>query len=60
VAQTWFTKVENVAPRVTIAAPAGATPDGFSLPLLLAWTAVGIPLAWGFTMTVLKAAVLFS
>jgi hypothetical protein len=28
--------------------------------LPLAWLAVGLPLAWGFYMTILKASVLFT
>jgi MFS family permease len=60
VAQNWFTKVESLSPQVAFTTP-GAAPSGkLSLPLVLAWTAVGIPLAWGFYMTVLKAAALFS
>ncbi|WP_293389672.1 OFA family MFS transporter [Nevskia sp.] len=46
-------------------APAGApinsvqTVGGFSVMALLAWLAVGIPLAWGVSQTVAKAAILF-
>ena len=46
-------------------APAGApissvqTANGFSVMVLLAWLAVGIPLAWGVSQTVAKAAILF-
>jgi hypothetical protein len=32
---------------------------GFSVPALLAWTAVGIPIAWGTYMTLLQTAALF-
>jgi len=35
------------------------TVGGFSLTVLLAWLAVGIPLAWGVSQTVAKAAILF-
>jgi MFS family permease len=51
----WFTAAAT-SPR------ADATierPGGFDAVLALGWLAVGIPLAWGFSQTVLKAAVLF-
>jgi len=35
------------------------TASGFSAMVLLAWAAVGIPLAWGVSQTVAKAAILF-
>jgi hypothetical protein len=36
------------------------TREGFDIKALLAWAAVGIPLAWGVWMTLQKALVLFS
>jgi MFS family permease len=54
----WFTSIEPdhtpMAPRIAAAEPRGA---GAMLPL--AWLAVGLPLAWGFYMTILKASALF-
>jgi MFS family permease len=41
------------------AAPARSLPMGISPILLLSWAAVGIPLAWGVSMTVIKALALF-
>jgi MFS family permease len=41
------------------AAPARSKAPGLSPILLLSWAAVGIPLAWGVSMTVLKAMALF-
>jgi MFS family permease len=55
----WFTQQD--APTQAIAAgpslAGGARRLGIAMPL--AWLAVGVPLAWGFYMTVLKAVVLF-
>jgi hypothetical protein len=52
----WFTSTAAAPPpaAMTIGRPQGAV-----LPMVLAWAVVGIPLAWGFYMTVLKAAALF-
>jgi hypothetical protein len=36
-----------------------AARSGIDASLVLAWLAVGIPLAWGFSQTILKAASLF-
>jgi len=59
VADRWFTKTEAPPDRSAVAIAGGAAP-GFGAPLILAWLAVGIPLAWGFYMTILKAAALFT
>ena len=54
----WFTRSEpSYAAVAPSAAVAGSGPGGVILPL--AWLAVGLPLAWGFYMTILKASVLF-
>ncbi len=56
--ERWFTKSE----ATHFDRPAGAATleeGGVSAALSLAWLAVGIPLAWGFYMTVLKASALF-
>ena len=42
-----------------IATRAPPVPNGGALLLLVAWTAVGAPLAWGVWMTLLKTAALF-
>jgi MFS family permease len=44
-------------PASSVTASGPARRGGFALPL--AWLAVGVPLAWGFYMTILKASVLF-
>ncbi len=41
------------------AVDAGIRSPGFSLALILAWLAVGIPLVWGITITLQKAVMLF-
>ena len=45
----------QAAPVAAMRAPTG----GFSLLLLLSWAAVGLPLAWGVSITLLKALKLF-
>lgn len=40
-------------------APARSSNGGFSPVLLLAWAAVGVPLAWGVSITLMKAMALF-
>jgi hypothetical protein len=40
-----------------VAAPAAA--GSLDATLVLAWLAVGVPLAWGFTQTIMKASALF-
>jgi hypothetical protein len=52
----WFTQVPTTA-RTPAAKPPGS--GGFDARLVLPWLAVGLPLAWGFSQTLLKAAVLF-
>ena len=47
------------APRPARVAAAPASPAGFSLLLVLSWAAVGVPLAWGVSITLLKALKLF-
>ena len=51
----WFT---TATPSRPLAAAAVAR-TGFDPVLVLPWAAVGLPLAWGFWQTVVKAAVLF-
>jgi MFS family permease len=58
VADRWFTRSEAVPSAAGITASTEAT-SGVSVPMILAWAAVGIPLAWGFYMTILKASSLF-
>ena len=55
--QRWFTYTEPVlqAPSLAVAGPARRS--GVAVPL--AWLAVGLPLAWGFLITITKAAQLF-
>jgi MFS family permease len=55
-APEWFTGVATAPARGERAAPAAARFDAVTA---LAWLAVGLPLAWGFSLTVLKAAALF-
>jgi len=53
-----FTRTQLVsAPAVVALAPRKEPTPGVALPL--AWLAVGLPLAWGFYMTLLKASALF-
>ena len=58
-----FSRAEPVRPAETASAEtasssmAATRPAGLALPL--AWLAVGIPLAWGFFVTLMKAATLF-
>jgi MFS family permease len=52
----WFTTTAGLPPAAALTI---GRPQGAALPLALAWAAVGIPLAWGFYMTVLKASALF-
>lgn len=54
----WFTTVEPARPDVTTRADTQATSAG--LTLVLAWLTVGLPLAWGFYMTLNTAAKLFN
>jgi len=59
VASHWFTRTE---PAHASAAPfvvATEQRSGRGALLPLAWLAVGLPLAWGFYMTILKASALF-
>jgi MFS family permease len=53
----WFTTSEGTH-DVGIAV-SGESGRGVSTALVLAWLAVGIPLGWGFYMTILKASSLF-
>ena len=55
-APNWFTQVPTTA-----GTPASKqlASGGFDTRLVLPWLAVGIPLAWGFSQTILKASVLF-
>ncbi|MGI8724559.1 MAG: OFA family MFS transporter [Methyloceanibacter sp.] len=66
--QRWFMKDEEVAElqavdrkaaeRVKAVSP-GAANEAFDLKAILAWAAVGIPLAWGVWITFDKALILF-
>jgi len=66
VAEKWYMSKEQETP---ISQPSGAMAQphgsfgigrgGFSVPALLAWTAVGIPIACGTYMTLLQTAALF-
>jgi MFS family permease len=58
VSEGWFTKSEVAPADFAVDSPSSAAP-GVSAELVLAWLAVGIPLAWGFYMTILKASALF-
>ncbi len=57
VPRSWFTATEaKMGPTMVFSA---AAPQRGGIVLPLAWLAVGLPLAWGFYMTLAKAAVLF-
>jgi hypothetical protein len=52
----WFTYVPAARARAgAVTAPTGE----FNGTLVLPWLAIGVPLAWGFYQTILKASVLF-
>jgi MFS family permease len=53
----WFTYQPSVRAPTAVPTPGGA--GGFDTRLVLPWLAVGLPLAWGFSQTILKAAILF-
>jgi MFS family permease len=58
--ECWFAKAE---PRTTNPEPRIPNPDqapAFGMRTALAWTAVGVPLAWGTWVTVAQAVVLFT
>lgn len=65
--EKWFMKPEEVAALQAGEATAGQVQSGsfgidrgrFDLPAMLAWAAVGIPLAWGVWTTITKTAALF-
>src|SRR5690606_3476727 len=65
--EKWFMKPEEVAALQAGEATAGEVQSGsfgidrgrFDLPAMLAWAAVGIPLAWGVWTTIMKTAALF-
>ncbi|HTZ70107.1 MAG TPA: OFA family MFS transporter [Acetobacteraceae bacterium] len=52
----WFTYVPSTPPAAATEAPVRAE---FSGAVLVPWVAIGIPLAWGFYQTVIKASALF-
>ena len=52
----WFTQLPSSAQTPTSKPPPSS---GFDARLVLPWLAVGVPLAWGFSQTIVKAAVLF-
>ena len=66
--QRWFMKEEEVAAlqavdrkaaeRVKVTGTVSSS-DGLDIKAILAWAAVGIPLAWGVWITLEKALVLF-
>ena len=60
VAERWFMR-EPVVQQDGVSAGGsfGIGRGGFSVPALVAWTAVGLPLAWGVWITLTKASVLF-
>ncbi len=64
VAEKWYMKPETAAkPGAKAAAATGSFGiglGGFSLPALLAWAVVGIPIIWGILDTLKKALALFS
>jgi hypothetical protein len=51
----WFTYVPASGARATSAPTDGAV----DVRLVLSWLAVGVPLAWGFSQTIIKASALF-
>ncbi|MGB6427495.1 MAG: MFS transporter, partial [Methyloceanibacter sp.] len=62
----WFMSEEEVAalqakakPRAETKTAAPTARDGFDVKAILAWAAVGIPLAWGIWITLDQALVLF-
>ena len=60
--ECWFAKPEA---RTTNHEPRSPVPDpvrrpAFGMRTALAWTAVGVPLAWGTWVTVAQAVVLFT
>jgi MFS family permease len=59
VSENWFTAIE-ITPASAQASPDATSGRIVGLALPLAWLAVGIPLAWGFYMTVMKASALFT
>ena len=59
VAERWFTKSEAAHDRAILQGVTMAPPQA-GIGLVLGWLAVGLPLAWGFYMTIAKAAALFS
>ena len=59
VADRWFMADDAPAQAVVASGSHGIGRGGFSVPALLAWAAVGLPLAWGVWITLSKAIVLF-
>ena len=61
VSERWFMRNADAAavPGVTVASGQGIGRGGFSPAALVAWAAVGVPLAWGIWVTLSKALVLF-
>jgi MFS family permease len=61
--QKWFMSDSDVAALQPVALPdtdhTGFAPHGFSMTVLLAWLAVGIPILWGIWITLKSALVLF-
>ena len=56
----WFTVAGAASPGPMGTAPgASSTSEGSLAGRVFPWLAVGLPLAWGFYMTILKASVLF-
>jgi MFS family permease len=66
VAEKWFIKKDVEAKPTTVAGSAGGEAaasgigfGGLTGPAILAWLAVGLPIAWGVYMTLLSAAKIF-
>jgi len=55
----WFSAVPGAAPVRVVSSGVTASAEANPALRAVAWLAVGLPLAWGFWMTVLKASVLF-
>jgi hypothetical protein len=59
VPERWFTTTEAAHPQRTVG-PAVVAHGTLNIALVVGWLAVGLPLAWGFYKTVVKASALFT
>jgi hypothetical protein len=59
VAEKWFMKDTGPVRQAVVAQSFGIGRGGLSAGSLLAWAAVGLPLAWGVWITLGKTVVLF-